>query len=103
MRYFAPPCMRTIALQVQEKGRTGPLTGFIDEQQRLISLMLAASEDCLVSLGKARKIPVVRLDAGDYGFLDRDMTLDQKEDLYQRGYVTVSAWLESKKGKEWAA
>lgn len=98
---FAPPGMRTIALQVQEKGRTGPITGFLDEQERLVSLMLAASEDCLVSLGKARKIPIVRLDAGDYGFLDRDMTLGQKEDLYQRGYVTVSAWLESEKGKEW--
>lgn len=100
---FAPPGMRTIALQVQEKGRAGPLTGFIDEQQRLISLMLAASEDCLVSLGKSRKIPVVRLDAGDYGFLDRGMTLEQKEDLYQRGYVTVSTWLDSTEGKEWMA
>ena len=77
------------ALRVTERTKTGPITGWIDEQERLLDLMLTANEQESVMLAKARNIPVINLPAGSLGFLDRSMSNKQKSQLYATGYNSV--------------
>jgi len=100
---FLPPRMRRIGFRIVEAGKTGPVEGFVDEQERLISMMLSASESDLVALGQVTGVPIVDLPGGNLGFLDRGMTTSEKRGLYQRGYEVTQQWLESPQGKEWLA
>ena len=95
--------MRRIGFRVVEAGKTGPVEGFVDEQERLIGMMLSASESDLVALGQVTGVPIVDLPGGNLGFLDRKMTTAEKRGLYQRGYEVTQQWMETPKGKEWLA
>ena len=77
------------ALRVTERTKTGPVTDWIDEQERLLDAMLTANEQASVTLAKARNIPVINLPAGGIGFLDRSMSNAQKSELYAIGYNSV--------------
>jgi len=98
---YLPPRMRRIGFRIVEAGKTGPVEGFVDEQERLIGMMLSASESDLVALGQVTGVPIVDLPGGHFGFLDRGMTTSEKRGLYQRGYEVTQQWLESPAGKEW--
>lgn len=100
---FLPATGRRLGLRVVEANRTGPVANRFDEQERLIEMMLGASETELVMLAKAYDIPIIDLPGGNLGFLNRGMTSGQKEDLYEKGYATAQAWLDSEEGKRWAA
>ena len=77
------------ALRVTERTKTGPITGWIDEQERILDATLSANELESVQLAKVRNIPVINLPAGGYGFLDRGMSKAQKSVLYSAGYNAV--------------
>ena len=81
------------ALRVTERTKTGPITSWIDEQERILDVMLTANEQESVMLAKARDIPVINLPAGGYGFLDRSMSKKQKSALYAAGYNAVVQFL----------
>ncbi len=81
------------ALRVTERTKTGPITSWIDEQERILDVMLTANEQESVILAKARDIPVINLPAGGYGFLDRSMSKKQKSALYAAGYNAVVQYL----------
>ena len=81
------------ALRVTERTKTGPITSWIDEQERILDVMLTANEQESVMLAKARDIPVINLPAGGYGFLDRSMSKKQKSALYAAGYNAVVQYL----------
>ena len=81
------------ALRVTERTKTGPVTDWLDEQERLLDLMLTANEQESVQLAKVRKIPVINLPAGGCGFLDRGMSKTQKSALYAAGYNSVVKYL----------
>ena len=100
---YLPKTGKRLALRVTEAHTAGPVTGFIDEQERLISMMLSASEFDEVTLARAYAVPVIDLPGGNLGFLNRGMTQPQKEGLYQAGYEAAQAWIDSVEGKQWAA
>ena len=100
---FLPASGRRLGLRVVEANRIGHVSGLIDEQERLIEMMLSASETELVMLAKAYDVPVIDLPGGNLGFLNRAMTQAQKEGLYQDGYEAAQAWIDSAEGKRWAA
>ena len=81
------------ALRVTERTKTGPISGWIDEQERLLDAMLTANEVASVQLAKVRNIPVIDLPAGNLGFLDRSMSKAQKSALYATGYNSVVKYL----------
>ena len=81
------------ALRVTERTKTGPITSWIDEQERILDVMLTANEQESVMLAKARDIPVINLPAGNLGFLDRSMSKAQKSVLYSTGYNAVVKYL----------
>ena len=81
------------ALRVTERTKTGPISGWVDEQERILDMMLTANEQESVLLAKARSIPVIDLPAGGLGFLDRSMNSKQKAMLYSVGYNSVAQYL----------
>ena len=98
---YLPPMRQRLGLRVVEAQTIGPITGFIDEQERLVSVSLSASEDDEVLIAKELNVPVIDLPGGNLGFLNRDMTQAQRAGLYQAGYEAAQAWMESAAGKEW--
>lgn len=93
---YLPKTGNRVALRVTEAATVGPVTGFVDEQERLISAMLSASEWTDVTLAKALGVPVVNLPGGNMGFLNRRMTRTQKSELYQKGFLATRDWMEAK-------
>ena len=98
---YLPKSGRRIGLRVTESSQIGPLSGWFDEQERLIGMMLSASETELVMLAQVTGVPVLDLPGGNLGFLNRGITKAEKESLYQSGYEVAQAWIESDAGKEW--
>ena len=98
---YLPGKSRRLGLRVTEAQTVGPVTGFVDEQERLISMMLSASEDDEMLIAKATGVPVIDLPGGNLGFLNRGMTQAQKAGLYEAGYEAAEAWIDSAEGKQW--
>lgn len=92
---YLPKAGNRVALRVVEAASVGPITGFIDEQEQLVSAGLTASEWTDVTLAKSLGIPVVKLPGGNLGFLNRSMTRVQKSELYQKGFLAVRDWMEA--------
>ncbi len=103
IQYLPATARRRLGLRVTEAQTVGPVTGFVDEQERLISMMLSASEDDELLIAKALNVPVINLPGGNLGFLNQDMSAAQKAGLYQTGYEAAQAWIESPQGKRWLA
>lgn len=98
---YLPGKHKRLGLRVSEAQTVGPVTGIVDEQERLISMMLSASEDDELLLARSLNIPVISLPGGNLGFLNRHTTQAQKLGLYEAGYAAAQAWLESMEGKTW--
>ena len=96
-----PSTGRRLALRVTEAQTVGPVTGWIDEQERIVSMSLSASEEDDVAIAKLMQVPVIDLPGGNLGFLNRGMTQAQKAGLYQAGYEAAQGWMESAEGKQW--
>ncbi len=78
-----------IALKVVDGSgfyKPGSLIGL---QERLIGMLLSASENDMVQLAKAYNIPIIPLNSHSFGFLDRSMSLSDKKMLIQWGYYAV--------------
>lgn len=90
-----------LALRVTERSRTGHIKGWLDRQERILDMMLSASERDMVLLAKKEGVPVIDLPGGNTGFLDRTMTRGQKQALIETGYTAVNQFLESGVGKKW--
>ncbi|MHB1023979.1 MAG: patatin-like phospholipase family protein [Acidobacteriaceae bacterium] len=98
---YLPGKDKRIGLKVTEATAVGPVRGVLDQAQRDISMMLSASEQDMCLLAKATGIPIIRLPAGNLGFLDTGMTRAQKISLYQRGRDAVTAWMATAEGAKW--
>lgn len=98
---YLPGKHKRLGLRVSEAQTVGPVTGLVDEQERLISMMLSASESDEMLLAKSLNIPVICLPGGNLGFLNRSMTQAQKLSLYEAGYSAAQAWCNSAAGKAW--
>ena len=92
---------KKIALRITERSKVGPITGWLDRQERLLDMMLTASERASVALAKAKNIPVLDLPAGNAGFLDTGMTRSDKALLVHKGESIVKSFLNSEAGEEW--
>jgi predicted acylesterase/phospholipase RssA len=91
---YLPKTGNRVALRVVEAASVGPITGFIDEQEQLVSAALSATEWTDAQLAKSLGVPVVKLPGGNVGFLNRSMTRTQKSQLYQAGFLAVRDWME---------
>jgi predicted acylesterase/phospholipase RssA len=98
---YLPGKHKRLGLRVSEAQTIGPVTGLLDEQERLISMMLSASETDEMLLAKSLNIPVISLPGGNLGFLNRSMTQAQKLSLYEAGYCAAQSWCETPAGKAW--
>ena len=98
---YLPGKHKRLGLKVTEHTRIGPVRGLIPRLEREVGMMLGASEADMTLLAKASGIPIVRLPAGNLGFLDTGMTRAQKEELYNSGYADMKAWLGTAEGKIW--
>ena len=86
-----------IGFNVHEQTQTGKLDGRFSEASRLLSMMLSSNVKTIEVWAKATNVPIVKLPAGNLGFLDRGMSEEHKKDLYQWGYNAVSEFLSAKK------
>ena len=98
---YLPGKHKRLGLKVTEATRIGPVRGLIHQVEREVGMMLSASEQDMVLLAKASGIPIVRLPAGNLGFLDTSMTRAQKISLYQRGRDAVAQWMGTPEGDAW--
>ena len=98
---YLPGKHKRIGLKVTEHTRIGPVRGLIHRVEREVGMMLSASEQDMVLLAKASGIPIVRLPAGNLGFLDTSMTRAQKISLFQRGRDAVTQWMGTPEGDAW--
>jgi hypothetical protein len=55
--------------------------------------MLNSNEGNLVAWAKQTGATIIPVDARPYGFLDADLTLAERGDLFDRGYRAVQAYL----------
>lgn len=100
---YLPGKHKRLGLKVTEATTIGPVRGVIDQAERDISMMLSASEQDMVLLAKASGIPIIRLPAGNLGFLNTGMTRAQKTGLYAAGQTAVNQWMATPEGKQWLA
>ena len=98
---YLPGRHKRLGLKVTEHTRIGPVRGLVHRVEREAGMMLGASEADMVLLAKASGIPIVRLPAGNLGFLDTSMTRAQKISLYQRGRDAVTTWMATGEGTAW--
>ncbi len=98
-----PNSGRRLALMVTNHTPTGKPSGPVDEALRLLSMMLSANEEQACALAASKGVPVVKLDAKNMGFLDREQTPVQKVTLWQAGYNAVETFLATESGIRWAA
>jgi len=98
---YLPGKHKRIGLKVTEHTRIGPVKGIVQQVEREVGMMLGASEADMVLLAKASGIPIVRLPAGNLGFLDTGMTRAQKIGLYAAGQTAVHQWLTTPEGAAW--
>ena len=98
---YLPGKHKRLGLKVTEHIRIGPVRGLVHRVEREVGMMLGASEADMVLLAKASGIPIVRLRAGNMGFLDTGMTRAQKISLYQRGRDAVAQWMDTPEGYAW--
>ncbi|MHB1266441.1 MAG: patatin-like phospholipase family protein [Acidithiobacillus ferriphilus] len=98
---YLPGKHKRLGLKVTESTTIGPVRGIIDQAQRDISMMLSAGEQDMVLLAKATGIPIIRLPAGNLGFLDTSMTRAQKIGLYAAGQAAVHKWMATPEGTAW--
>ena len=98
---YLPGKYKRLGLKVTEATRIGPVRGLIHQVEREVGMMLSASEQDMVLLAKASGIPIIRLPAGNLGFLDTGMTSAQKIGLYQRGRDAVAQWMVTAEGAKW--
>jgi len=98
---YLPGKHKRIGLKVTEHTRIGPVRGLVPQVEREVGMMLGASEQDMVLLAKASGIPIVRLPAGNLGFLDTSMTRAQKIGLYAAGQAAVHQWLSTPEGAAW--
>ena len=83
-------CIPRLGIEVMDgnsSGKTDTVFGLIEQ---CISTMLASNEANLVAWAKHTGATIVPVDAYPYSFLNASLTLDQKNDLFQRGYNAVS-------------
>jgi predicted acylesterase/phospholipase RssA len=99
VQYLSGP--GSIGIAVKESCEKGPITGPINMAERLISLLLTDDDVLIEAWAKVEKIPVVQVPTDNMGFLDRNMTINEKEKLVTSGYVTMTSFLKSPKGKAW--
>ena len=98
---YLPGKHKRLGLKVTEHTRIGPVGGLVQQIEREVGMMLSASEQDMVLLAKASGIPIVRLPAGNLGFLDTSMTRAQKISLFQRGRDAVTQWMGTPEGDAW--
>ena len=98
---YLPGKHKRLGLKVTEHTRIGPVRGLIPQVEREVGMMLGASEADMILLAKASGIPIIRLPAGNLGFLDTGMTSAQKIGLYQRGRDAVAQWMGAPEGDAW--
>lgn len=76
----------------EPSGTTGSLVGLA---KQCIATMLAANENNLVSWANQTDSKIVSVSALPYGFLDSKLTLDQKAELFERGYEAALNFLKA--------
>ena len=98
---YLPGRHKRLGLKVTEHTRIVPVRGLVQQVEREVGMMLGASEQDMVLLAKASGIPIVRLPAGNLGFLDAGMSRAQKISLYAAGQTAVHQWLATPEGAAW--
>ena len=91
-----PAHHKRLGIMVEESVKTGPVDGRIDEAQRLIGMMLSANEGSREAWALSNGIPILGLPAGGLSYLDAGMAVAQREKLYETGYLTAKAFLDSR-------
>jgi len=82
-----------VGIQVDDgssRGDASTLLGFI---KQCIGTLLAANENNLVAWATETGASIIPVKAAPYGFLDPNLPRSAKEDLFNRGYGAVTAFL----------
>lgn len=97
VNYLHAKGLKKIALRVDEPMERKKTTSFLEEQIRLVNIMLSTNERDMTILAKAVDTDVINLPATAAGFLDTTMSKAQKMNLYEIGYNAVSDYLDVNK------
>lgn len=92
LNFLTLPDTQRIALQVQSGSSAASVSSLLDFSKQMINTMLSASEQNMVAFGKATGTEIIPINASDFGFLNTNLTLAQKQTLFQRGYDAVTAF-----------
>ncbi len=83
------PNIRRIGIELVGTQTVLQETGWIDMSEQIIDMMISSNEMSRVSWAKATGAHIIEVDRGGYGFLDGNLTADQRTNLYDNGYNTV--------------
>lgn len=90
-----------IGVAIKNSRTTGPLTNPFNTAFRIISMMLSDEDILIEDWAKKASIPVIQVPSDGVGFLDRNMTIEQKTKLIDTGYSAMKSFLTSLQGKKW--
>ena len=92
VKYLIEDSIPRMAIRVMSGNSTGKIDTILDYAGQCINTLLDADEDNLAAWARETKATVIPVDASPYSFLNCTMTLEQKLDLFKRGYdATISA------------
>ena len=81
-------------IEVKDGAPTGTTDSMIGLIEQCLSTMLSSNEANLTAWARQTGAKIIPVDATPYGFLNASLTLDQKTELFDRGYKAVTLELQ---------
>lgn len=95
------PTKNSIVLSVDDGVKKREVSGFYQRVERLLSMLLSDDDELLDTIGKMSGIPIIKIPTGTAGFLERNMTRDEKMILVISGHNAMNDFLNSPGGAKW--
>ncbi len=97
---YVPP-KNSIVLSVDDGIKERQINGFYERVERLLSMLLSDDDELLDTIGKMTNVPIIKIPTGSAGFLERNMTKDEKMELVMLGHNAMNDFLISPGGTKW--
>ena len=81
-----------LGIEVVDSSAPGSTDGALDFMKACVSTMLSANEGNLVAWGAQTGATILPVSAAPYSFLDAELPLAAKGELFSRGYYAVKQW-----------
>lgn len=86
---------RRFGINVIDGDTNGVTDTFLTLAKQCLSTMLNANENNVIAWAQQTNAEIISISANPYGFLNANLTIDQKKDLFDRGYNAVINHLKS--------